>query len=78
MKKPLKLTEIYVLMNDLKGLFDIYADLNARECGRIAIKKYIRLITLLIEIESSDDRKIKYHDHLENAYRIAGGAILKR
>lgn len=77
MKKPLKLTEIYVLMNDLKGLFDIYADLNARECGRIAIKKYIRLITLLIEIESSDDRKIKYHDHLENAYRIAGRVSLE-
>lgn len=64
-------------MNDLKGLFDIYAELNARECGKLAIKKYIKLITLLIDIEASDERKIKYHDHLENAYRIAGAVSLE-
>ena len=64
-------------MQDLKGLFDIYTDLNARECGRIAIRKYIKLITLLIDLESSDERKISYHDHLENAYRIAAKISLE-
>lgn len=69
--------EIYTLMQDLKGLFDIYAELDARECGRLAVRKYIKLITLLIGIESSDDRKISYHDHLENAYRIAARVSLE-
>lgn len=64
-------------MNDLKGLFDIYAELNARECGKMAVKKYIKLINLLIEIESSKDRIVSYHDHLENAYRIAGRVSLE-
>ena len=76
-KRPLKLAEIYLLMNDMRGLMDIYTELNARECGILAIKKYIKLITLLIEIESSDERKISYHDHLENAYRIAGRISLE-
>jgi len=69
--------EIYILMNDLKGLFDIYTELNARECGRIVIKNYIKLINLLIEIETSKERIITYHDHLENAYRIAGKISLE-
>ncbi len=64
-------------MNDLKGLFDIYTELNARECGKLAIKSYIRLINLLVEIDTSKDRIIKYHDHLENAYRIAGRVSLE-
>lgn len=75
--KPLKLVEIYTLMGDLKGLLNIYSEQNAKECGKIAITKYIKLINLLIEIESSEERKIKYHDHLENAYRIAGRVSLE-
>ena len=76
-KNLLTLPEIYTFMCDLKGLFDIYAEQNARECGKIVITKYINLINLLINTESSDDRIIKYHDHLENAYRIAGKVSLE-
>lgn len=70
-------TQIYELMVDLKGLFDIYIEQNARECGRLVISDYIRIINFLIKVEQSDDRKVKYHDHLENAYRIAGRVSLE-
>lgn len=76
-KKPLKQGEIYELMIDLKGLFDIYSEQNVKECGKLAITNYIKLINLLINTESSEERKIKYHDHLENAYRIAARVSLE-
>ena len=76
-KDNLKPSEIFEFMCDLKGLFDIYSEQNARECGLLVINEYIRLINLLIKIEISEERKIKYHDHLENAYRIAGKVSLE-
>ncbi len=76
-KKVLKPSEIYIFMCDLKGLFDIYAEQNARECGKLVITKYIKLLNLLINTESVDERIIQYHDHLENAYRIAGKVSLE-
>ena len=76
-KNPLKTSQIFLLMNDLDGLLNIYATLDAREAGKFAIKNYIRLIILLINIDSSDERKIKYHDFLENGYRIAARISLE-
>lgn len=75
--KRLKPSEIYTLMRDLKGLFNIYSEQNARECGKIVITKYIRLIELLMDIDSSDDRKAEYLQDLENACRIAGKVSLE-
>jgi len=75
--KRLSFNEIFMLMQDLKGLMDIYSEINARECGKIAIKYYIRLITLLINIEGVETHIIAYHDHLENAYRIAAKISLE-
>ena len=76
-RNPLKNTEIYSLMSDLKGLFEIYSEQNANECGRLVITKYIKLINLLITIDASQERRIEYHDHLENAYRLAGKVSLE-
>lgn len=76
-KKILKPTEIYVFMCDLKGLFDMYSEQNAIECGKLVITKYINLLNLLINTELSEERIIDYHDHLENAYRIAGKVSLE-
>lgn len=76
-KVQLKLNEIFEFMEDLKGLFDIYSEQNPRESGKIVITQYIRLINLLINTEVSEERKIKYHDHLENAYRLAAKVSLE-
>ena len=75
MKMSLK--DIMLFMSDLKGLFNIYSEQNPKECGRLAITKYIKLLNLLINIEDSDDRKAEYHNHLENAYRLAGRVSLE-
>lgn len=76
-KNTLKNSEIYEFMNDLKELFDIYSEQNVKECGKLVITKYIKLINLLIAIETSQERRIEYHDHLENAYRLAGKVSLE-
>ena len=76
-KVVLKYMEIYELMCDLMGLFDIYSEQNAKECGRLVITRYINLINIAMSTDVSDERKIKYHDHLENAYRIAGKVSLE-
>ena len=76
-KTRLSYAELYELMCGLKGLFDIYSEQNARECGKLVISEYIRLINLLIKTDMSSDRRINYHDHLENAYRIAGKVSLE-
>lgn len=76
-KIKLNSAEIFQFMCDLKGLFDMYAEINSKECGRLAINEYIRLISLLIKIDSSKERSIEYHDHLENAFRIAARVSLE-
>lgn len=73
----LKMSEIFQLMGDLKELFEVYSDMNPKECGKLVILKYIKLLNLLITIENMQDRVIEYHDHLENAYRIAGRVSLE-
>ena len=76
-RQNMGLIEIYGVMGDLKGLLDIYSELNPIECGRVVISKYIGIINLLINLESSNDRIVGYHDHLENAYRLAGRVSLE-
>jgi predicted phage terminase large subunit-like protein len=76
-RNTLGLIDTYNLMIDLKGLLDIYADINAKECGRLVISRYIGLINVLINSESSNERVIGYHDQLENAYRLAGRVSLE-
>lgn len=75
--RKLKTYEIFPLMGDLRAAFDMYSEMNAQECGRVVITRYIKLLNLLIALEESNDRKIEYHDHLENAYRIAAKVSLE-
>lgn len=75
--KKLNFTEIFELMNDLKGLFNIYAEKEPKEAGKMAVNKYIKLLTMLIKLDVSRERLKEYHDQLENAYRIAGSVSLE-
>lgn len=75
--KKLNFTEIFELMNDLKGLFNVYAEKEPKEAGKMAVNKYIKLLTMLIKLDVSTERLKEYHDQLENAYRIAGSVSLE-
>lgn len=75
--KKLNFTEILELMNDLRGLFNIYAEKEPKEAGKMAVNKYIKLLTMLIKLDVSRERLKEYHDQLENAYRIAGSVSLE-
>lgn len=75
--KKLNFTEIFELMNDLRGLFNIYAEKEPKEAGKMAVNKYIKLLTMLIKLDVSRERLKEYHDQLENAYRIAGSVSLE-
>lgn len=75
--KKLNFTEIFELMSDLRGLFNIYAEKEPKEAGKMAVNKYIKLLTMLIKLDVSRERLKEYHDQLENAYRIAGSVSLE-
>lgn len=75
--KMLPLDKIYSVMQDLKSLFNIYSDLDRKDCGKIVITRYIKLINLMITLEKEGNKLIEYHDQLKNAYKLAARVSLE-
>lgn len=70
-KKKISYNEIFELISDLHGLFNLYAEKNHIEAGKLVIKKYIPLLDMLIKIDKNKDNCAKYEQYIKNAYRIA-------
>lgn len=73
----LPLDKIFPFMKDLKNLFDNYSEVDRKGCGKLVITKYIKLINLMITLETDQKRLIEYHDHLKNAYKLAARVSLE-
>lgn len=76
-KKTPNLNDIFSIMQDLKQLFDEYSTINTKECGRIVINRYIKLINLLLKIETNENHRLEYYNHLENAYKLGARVSLE-
>lgn len=76
-KKMLPLEKVYPIMLDLKALFNTYSEQDRKDCGKIVIKRYIKLINLLIALEKEGSKLIEYHDQLKNAYKLAARVSLE-
>lgn len=63
--------EMFDLMKDLNKLFNIYTDLDYKECSLIAKKRYIPLLNLLLGIDRDNTRRVSYYNNLENAYMLS-------
>lgn len=75
--KMLPMKDIYTIMLDLKSLFNIYSNLDKKDCGKIVIKRYIKLINLMITLEKEGSKLVEYHDQLKNAYKLAARVSLE-
>ena len=76
-KKKISYNEIFELISDLHGLFNLYAEKNHIEAGKLVIKKYIPLLDMLIKIDKNKDNCAKYEQYIKNAYRIAARISLE-
>lgn len=69
--------QTYSIVCDLEQLFNQYSKLNPVECGKLVIKRYIKLINLLLVLETNQERKVEYYNKLENAYRLGARVSLE-
>lgn len=65
------------MVKDLGALFTMYGDINVKECGRLVITRYIKLLNLIITLDKEPERALTYHDELENAYKLAARVSLE-
>ena len=74
--KKISYEEIFEMMKDLYVLFTNFEE-NRKECGEIAIKRYIPLLDLLVNIDTNPNHLIDYNEHLKYAYKIAARVSLE-
>lgn len=68
--------EIYEMMEDLYNLFCNF-EKNTKDCGQIAIKRYIPLLDLLVKIDENPNHLVEYEKHLKNAYKLGARVSLE-
>lgn len=69
-KMKFSFKEIFDLTKDLHNLFNIYTDLDYKECSTIIKKRYIPLLNLLINVDKNNSNRASYYEYLENAYML--------
>lgn len=74
--KKITYEEIYEMMKDLYVLFANYEE-NTKECGEMAIKRYIPLLDLLITLDNNSIHLLEYNKQLKYAYKIAARISLE-
>ena len=75
--KKLTYAEICELVQNLDILFEHLYLLDYTETGSVIRKRYIPLLNLLLQIDEMPMNKVKYHDNLEKAYKLAGRTDLE-
>lgn len=68
--------EIFEMMQDLRDLFFNFEE-STKECGKLAVKRYIPLLDLLVKIDNNTNHLIEYEKQLKNAYKLAARVSLE-
>lgn len=76
-KDKIPYVQIAEFIQDLSNLYEIYSELNKKECGRSIITRYIKLIDFVITLDNNDKNKRIYLKCLENAYKLAARVSLE-
>ena len=76
-QQMLPIDRIFPIMQDLKALFDTYSELDRKDCGKLVITRYIKLINLMITLEIDGKKLVEYHNQLKNAYKLAARVSLE-
>lgn len=68
--------EIFEMMKDLYVLFTNFEE-NTKECGELAIKRYIPVLDLLVSIDNNTNHLLEYNKQLKYAYKIGARISLE-
>lgn len=74
--KKISYEEIFEMMKDLYILFTNYEQ-NKKECGEMAVKRYIPLLDLLITLDNNSTHLLEYNKQLKYGYKIAARVSLE-
>lgn len=74
--KKISYDEIFEMMKDLYILFTNYEQ-HRKECGELAIKRYIPLLDLLVTIDTNPNHLPNYNMQLKYAYKLAARVSLE-
>ena len=74
--KKIPFEDIFDMMKDLYLLFNSY-ERNTKECGKIAIKRYIPLLDLLVKVDTNPKHFADYEKHLKYAYKLGARVSLE-
>jgi len=68
--------DIFEMMKDLYALFCNFES-NTKECGQLAVKRYIPLLDLLVKVDTNPNHLVEYEKHLKNAYKLGARVSLE-
>ena len=68
-KKKIPYSEIFNMMGDLYNLFNEYYKLNQVDCSKLAIKKYIPLLKLILKINKNGNYNETYENQIKKNLR---------
>ena len=74
--KKIPYSEIFEMMKDLYALFCNF-EKNTKQCGKIAIKRYIPLLDLLVKIDNNSNHLAEYYKQLKYAYKLGARVSLE-
>ena len=74
--KKIPFDEIFEMMKDLYALFCNFEN-KTKECGQLAIKRYIPLLDLLVKVDTNPNHLVEYEKHLKNAYKLGARVSLE-
>ena len=69
-------SDIFEMMKDLYALFCNFEN-ETKECGKLAIKRYIPLLDLLVKIDNNPNHLVEYEKQLKNAYKLGARVSLE-
>lgn len=76
-EKKIPYNDIRDMMEDLQKLFASYYKINEVECSKLASKKYIPLLNLMLKIDKRKDSTEQYFMATKEAYRMAARTSLE-
>lgn len=74
--KKISFEDIFEMINDLYVLFQNF-ETRTKECGELAIKRYIPLLDLLLKVDSNPNHSVEYLKILKYAYKLGARISLE-
>lgn len=75
--KKIENDDLFTIYCDLSSLFNEYFNKNQVEASKLALKRYIPLMDIVIKIDRNTKHQLEYEKQVKNAYRISARTDLE-